>query len=108
MSDESNVINLLERAGMVNPFKDDPRDEFLRLNREELLEALNGIKGRVASFDLRGLIIIGMGRDTAGDVTFVSTSVDADLPRAVGALEILKTTMAYDHIRDAEDDGYFD
>ncbi|MDX5412773.1 MAG: hypothetical protein LPK02_06975 [Rhodobacterales bacterium] len=107
MSDETEpggkVINLFQRVEMDSKLESDPQTEWLKLNQAELLEALDGIKGRVLSFDIRGLVIVGIAKHHSEDLTYMSSSTVMEELRVIGALEFLKTSIIYDRIQDIEE-----
>lgn len=107
MSDDKpspdNVINLADRSIQI---EGDARNEYLKMNRDELLEALDSFKGQVMSFDLTGLVIIGIAKHQSEDVTYASHSTEFEQLRVVGALEFMKTAIIYERIQDLEDQDF--
>lgn len=101
----SNVIKL--RPDITNPdsFPDDVRDEILERNRQEMLEALDGIRGRIMAYDIRGIVLIGFAGSPDQDITFQSEQTGYDVARTVGAMEFLKQDIIDNRLREHEETG---
>ncbi len=101
----SNIIKL--RPDITNPdsFPEDVRDEILERNRDEMLEVLDGLRGRVMAYDIRGIVLIGFAGSPDQDVTFQSTQTGYDVARTVGAIEFLKQDIIDERIREHEEIG---
>lgn len=87
MSDDK-IVSLFPRnpEEAAGPSKDDVRLAW----RDEMLEVLNGLRGRVEGLEMTGMVVIGMSNIPGNDVIFMSQRACLDATRTVGALEMAK------------------
>lgn len=79
-------------------------DDALRLERrDEMVEALQGMRGRVEGLEIEGMIVIALSIDPSQDTIFVSSLMDADPTRTVGVLEFVKQGIILPRYFNVED-----
>ena len=100
MSD--NVIKLFPDLTRPESFDNDTRDQILTENRDEMLEMLDGIRGRVMAFDIRGIVLIGFAGSPDQDIVFQSNHTTVDPARTVGSLEFVKQSVVDMRLRQIE------
>lgn len=107
MSEEGqgpNVVKLRpDMAKLEEAMPLSERDKYLQDCRDEMLDVLNGLIGRVHAFDLRGMIILGFGANRSDDIVFTSSDAVTQVTQSVGALELTKSAMLFSLMSDDED-----
>lgn len=100
--DSDNIVKLRPDLSKPESFDKATCDAILVRNRDEMLEYLDGIRGRVMAYDIRGIVMIGFASSPDQDVTFQSTDAGVDIARTVGALEFLKQGIIHDRLSEIE------
>lgn len=95
MSDDK-VVPLRPNISDPESFDKKTRDEILIRNRDEMLEFLDGLRGRVMAFDIRGIVTVGFSGSPTEDIVFQSEATGYDVARTVGALEFVKTSIVHE------------
>lgn len=91
---KSQIIQLFPDSCDIESFT--ASDEILIENRDEMLEMLNGLIGRVEAFDIRALAVAGLTKNVSDDFIYFSRECVQAKSRAVGTVEILKTHIIND------------
>ena len=99
-----NVIELHPDTTKLEAFPDH-LEQILVENRDDMIDVLKGMIGRVEAFDLRGLLVVGLAKNASGDVTYVSDHCYVDSARTVGALEFMKVEVIDNRLRELEETG---
>jgi len=100
MSD--NVITLNPRS--IEDLPKNEREDIVIRNRDEMLEVLDGIRGRIEGLEMVGIILIGLSNIPGNDIIFSSAVAEADPTRSVGMMEMTKHAYMKDVISDQLDD----
>jgi len=100
--DNSNVIPIFPNVMEPEIFDKETQDKILIANRDEMLEFLEGMRGRVMAFDIRALMVLGFASNPSQDIVFQSAASQVDVARTVGSLEFVKQSIIDDRIRDIE------
>lgn len=105
MSDDK-VVSLFPDLTQPESFSKEDCDAILVANRDEMLEFLDGMRGRVMAFDIRAITMIGFTSKPSQDVVFQSAHSCVDVARTVGSLEFLKQSIVDSRLRayDYEED----
>lgn len=101
---EDNIIQLRPDLTKPESFDAKTRDEILTRNREEMLEVLDGIRGRIEAFDIRGLVLIGFASSADQDIVFQSAHTMVDPARTVGSLEFVKQSIIDNRLREIDEE----
>jgi len=105
MSDEKedNIVKMFPDFTKPETFGKEKEDEILIDGRDEMLEFIEGVRGRIMSFDIRGIVMIGMCENPTQDIVFQSGSCLIDVARTVGSLEFVKQSIVDKRLRDIEE-----
>jgi len=87
MSDD-NVISF--NPVTVRDMPKEVKDDILTSRRDEMLEVLKGIIGRVESYEMTGIIMIGFSDIPHNDIVYTSAGAYDDPAKTVGSLEMVK------------------
>lgn len=102
MSDDK-VVQLFPQSPDQAPDMDETRLQW----RDEMLEVLSGLRGRVDGLEMTGMVVIGLSNIPGNDVIFMSQRACMDATRTVGALEMAKAQfmdlIRCDHEASTED-----
>jgi hypothetical protein len=87
MSDDK-VVNLFPQSPEDAPA---PVADEVRLHwRDEMLEVLDGVRGRVEGMEMTGMILIGLSNIPGNDVVFMSQRACLEATKSVGVMEMTK------------------
>lgn len=79
-------------------------DDALRLERrDEMVEVLQSMRGRVEGLEIEGMIVIALSVDPSQDSIFISSRMNVDPTRTVGVLEFVKQGFILPRYIDVED-----
>lgn len=101
MSEDENVVSLF--PNLTNAEAHDNADEILRQSRDQMLEFLDGIRGRIMAFDIRGIACVAIAKDEDQDITFHSDHCQYKMSRTLGGIDFLKHDLVDDRLRGLKD-----
>lgn len=103
---EDNVIKLRHDVTRIDHLPEEEQNRLLIEYRDEMLEMLDGLRGRIMAFDLRAIVLIGFTENKSEDLVFRSSMSSVDPARTIGSLEFLKHEIMADftHAVALEDD----
>lgn len=102
---KDNIVQLRPDLTKPESFDDKTRDEILTRNRDEMLEVLDGLRGRIEAFDIRGMVLIGFSNAADQDIVYQSAHTFVDPARTVGSLEFTKQSIIDNRLREIEYEG---